>query len=459
MSKNKNKNKKMEIGEVVVQEKLNSLTQLAVDLCATNQLSQDDTVQVNLRRYMLTNNRALLSQLYCEIGIAQTLVGQPVDDAFREFPEIRSAQLDADNIEELKKFFEANRWMQKFKQGIKWARLFGGGGLFLNVNQNPASELRLDLIKKGAKVNLHAVDRWELNYRVDGSVSVDNLDCTQANSNTPYNLYGQEIHKSRVMRMVGREAPSLNRMQLGGWGMSEIERLLRSLNSFLKNQDVIFELLDEAKIDVYKVNGYNASLLTSGGTERIRKQVATSNRLKSYLNALLLDKEDEYDQKTMAFAGLSEMLIQNRQAIAADLKMPVTKLFGISSSGFNSGEDDIENYNSMLESEIRADNKGHLITLLKVACAVLFGFVPEDIDIEFGELRELSAEQVENVKDRQFSRLLQAYQAQIIDEQQFVDGCNSKNLLPIDIKFSAPKMIEQQEDNNKQEKNNSKKWW
>ena len=165
-----------------------------------------------------------------------------------------------------------------------------------------------------------------------------------------------------------------------------------------------------------------------------------------------MDSEDEYDQKTMSFAGLSELLVQNRQALAADLKMPVTKLFGISAAGFNSGEDDIENYNSMLESEIRANNKGYFITLVQVACAILFGFVPDDVDVVFGELRELSAEQVESVKDKQFSRLLQTYQSQLIDEEQFVEACNSKKLLPIDIVSAMPQNVQMDDKQQEQSK-------
>ena len=39
-----------------------------------------------------------------------------------------------------------------------------------------------------------------------------------------------------------------------------------------------------------------------------------------------------------------------------NLKMPITKLFGISAAGFSSGEDDIENYNSMI---VLSHFKGH----------------------------------------------------------------------------------------------------
>ena len=39
--------------------------------------------------------------------------------------------------------------------------------------------------------------------------------------------------------------------------------------------------------------------------------------------------------------------------IAAYLRQPVSKIWGTGSSGFLSGEDDLENYNAMIESEIR----------------------------------------------------------------------------------------------------------
>mgnify|MGYP006932852533 CR=1 FL=1 len=71
------------------------------------------------------------------------------------------------------------------------------------------------------------------------------MDLTEPISKTPYNYYGITLNNSRVLRFVGKQAPSILRLQLMGWGMSEIERLIRSMNSFLKNQDVVFELLDD----------------------------------------------------------------------------------------------------------------------------------------------------------------------------------------------------------------------
>lgn len=246
-----------------------------------------------------------------------------------------------------------------------------------------------------------------------------------------------------------------------GWGMSEVERLIRSLNGYLKNQDLIFELLDEAKLDVYKIDGFNDALGQTGGTEKITKQIALSNSVKSFLNALVLDKEDEYDQKQMSFSGLPEMNKQNKENIASDLRMPITKLFGISSAGFNSGEDDIENYNSMLKSEIRAKSRTYLIMVYKLACAVVLGFIPDDLDIELPDLRVLSAEQQENVKNNQFTRLMTAFQNQLITEEEFKIACNKNSLLPIQIDEKAETVMDKEDttidptNDKKKEKSNS----
>ena len=451
MAKNKNKNKK---------EYSNSLYDLATNIgyqTQQNQASQSFTSDLSLRRYMISNNRMLLSQLYVEIGLIRTICAQPVDDAYSKLPVFKSDELSPDDISDVEQFIKENGWFETFKQALKWGRLYGGSGIYINVNQKPSSALDINSIKQGDKVSLYACDRWELNYKTSGAINVQNMSQANPINDVPYDLYGEPIHKSRVLKIKGEEAPAILRLQLAGWGMSIVEHLMRPLNQFLKNENVAFELVDEAKIDVYKIEGFNDTVMSSNGTEAVQKQVTLSNMIKSYLNALVLDKEDEYDQKTMSFSGLPEMMEQNRQNIASSLRMPVTKVFGVSSAGFNSGEDDIENYNSMLEGEIRAKSIGYLITIYKLACAVVLGHIPDDIDLELPELRVLSAEQQENVKNQKFNRLLQAYQAQLIDELQFKEACNKDGLLPIDVE------VEETPKNDielpKKEKNNSLFGW
>jgi len=433
--------KEIEIQRAKDEEMVNSLSGLCDIFQANNaygwegaQLSQTDTLFDNMRWYLVSNLRQLLSQAYVEHGIVQTLVDQPVDDAFAKGFEIKTSQLSKDNIETLKVYIERNHIIHHIMQAIKWSRLYGGGAVLVCAFQDYRKPLDVKAIKEDTPLEFRGVDMWELFYAMQ-NVSGDMYPggALGANAGEWYDYYGRQVHKSRVFRIIGKEAPAFIRPRLRGWGMSELERLIRSLNQYLKNQDLIFELLDEAKVDVFKVQDYNDSLLTNAGTNAIAKRIAMANQMKNYNNALTMDSNDDYIQKQMTFSGLSEVLQQIRQGIAADLKMPMSKLFGISAAGFNSGEDDIENYNSMLEGEIRNKNKFTVVDVLSICCQKLFGFQPDDLMIEFNPLRILNAKEEEEVKDSQFNRVMSSVQSGLIKPMEGKKSINKDSLLGIEI--------------------------
>lgn len=390
------------------------------------QNSRLDTMFVNTRWALVTNFRSILSEAYAEFGIVQTLVDQPVADAFRTGYVIKTDQLDDSQKRKLYHYIEMNRINEIIMEAFNWSRLFGGAGIIINTDQKPDVPLDYSKITEDSPLEFLAADMWELYTDIPMWNPWENM--SEAST---YNYYGMRLNRSRVLPIMGKKPPSFIRNRLRGWGMSELERVIRSINSYLKNQDLIFELLDEAKIDVYQLNGFNSAMLTAQGTRVAEKRVQTANTLKSYLNALVLDTSDKYEQKQLSFNGLSDILNQIRQGVAADLKMPLTKLFGVSAAGFNSGEDDIENYNSMIESEVRSKAKPIVIEVLNVICQKLFGFMPDDMNIDFKSLRILSAEQEENMKNSKFNRLIEAVANGLATPEQFMIGCNNENLLPV----------------------------
>lgn len=417
-------------------EFINSLSGLADNLMNTAefrgsvQLSQTDTMYLNNRWYLVSNNRQLLSQMYVEHGIVQTLIDQPVEDAYRAGFSLKTDQLDKNELEDLEVFMEEMQLLASHGEGVKWGRLFGGGGVLIITDQDPATPFEVESLNEGDPIAFKPVDMWELTAdraMVQGDMSLggDHAEF--------YTYYGKKVHKSRVLKITGKKAPSFVQPRLRDWGMSEVEKLVRSINSYLKNQDVVFELLDEAKVDVYKIKGFTSALAQKGGSAAVAERIQTANVLKNYNNALTMDSEDDYSQKQMAFTGLSDMLLQIRQGIAADLKMPMTKIFGISAAGFNSGEDDIENYNSMLESEIRNKYKFQILMLVKVCCQVRFGFIPDDMKLTWPPLRVLSAEQEENVKEKKFNRVVGAFDRGLASPQAAKQSINKDSLLGIEI--------------------------
>lgn len=429
-------NQKTETSEVV--NSMSGLLQgVAFDAAQqTTQLSQVATLFKSNRWYMLSNMRQVISELYAEHGLIQTFVDQPVDDAFSKGFTVTTDQLSEDEISELMAWIEENNIIDIIKQGIKWSRLYGGGGLLVVTEQDP--EEPLQELKQGDKLKFIDIDMWELFYTKqngteDGtSMSYDNISSFNDGSNQEFNYYGKRINGTRTLIMKGKKAPSFIRPRLRGWGMSIIERVVRSYNQFLKNEEVIYELMDESKIDVYKFKGFNTSLATKGGTADIQKKALLTNQLKSFTSSVVMDMDDEYQQKQVTFSGIAAVIQQIRQGICSDLRMSMTKLFGQSTGGFSEGEGETENYNSMIESEVRTPSKPVIIGVLKLACQSLFGINPTDIKIKYPSLRVLNSEQEESAKNAKYNRFSGMYAQGILTAKEYSDLLKKHDLLDID---------------------------
>jgi len=420
-----------------INNSLSSLvTDLGYDFFGGSQMSQTDTLFKNNRWYMISNMRQLLSHLYVEHGLIQTLIDQPVDDGFRGGITINSDQINEEEIETLHEYIRSKNIVQIICQAFKWNRLYGGAGVMILTGQD--SEKPFNGLKQDEPFSLRAVDMWELFYNKQNTAGAyQDVTPYPDDGDSEFNYYNHRVHSSRVLLLKGKEAPSFIRPLLRGWGMSEVERLIRSFNAYLKNHEVIFELLDEAKIDVYKIEGFNSSMGTAAGTTSVQNRVQLSNQLKNMLSALVMDTTDDYVQKQMAFSGLGEMLTQIRMGVASDFKFPMTKLFGISASGFNSGEDDIENYNSMIDGEVRSKAEPIIVKTVQIICQHLFGISPDDITVDFKPLRVLSETDEEEVKNKKFDRFSVMYSQGLFTDKEYSDLLKKHDLLDIETEVMA----------------------
>ena len=428
MSKNRNKRNK-KVNSAPQEKKINDMSEYSELLRLNTMFTQAPLVN-STKHTLITLNWQELTYAYVNFGLVQRFIDQPILDALRGGINIISQEL-GDKTKEIDLYMKDKGIYDAFVDACKWKRLYGGGGLIINTSGKPDQPLNIDDIPQGAELEIYDADLWELNY----AFNVEDINAFRGGEETgevKYNYYGVPLNDQRVIRLSGKRAPALVRRQLRGWGMSELERLLMSINQYMKNQQCIFEGLDEFKLDVYKFNGFNEALATAK-EDQVAKKVSEVNYNKNFQNAVVLDKEDEYITKQITFSGLAEMVKEVRIGVACDLNMPITKLFGISSAGFNSGDDDIENYNAMIESEIRQPLRTPLLKVIKIICKILFGFIPEDLDFEYKPLRILSGEQEEKVKSRKLERILNALARGVIDAKTTCQIINNANVLDIQI--------------------------
>lgn len=415
----------------------NSLTSLTSQLSFNqSQLSKPDTITLNSNTQLISLQRPTLSYAYSTFGIIQTFIDQPVEDAFRGGIKIISDELDAENIQDIQNYISEHNILQEIKDLAKWNSLFGGGGMVINTpNQKGDKPLNINAINENTELSFKAADLWELSPTNIPPQGENKPYYPAGYFDTSFLYYGTNLDSSRILLSKGKTAPSLIKPQLRGWGMSILERAIRSINQYIKNNDLIFEMLDEAKIDVYSIKGFNDLLQSEEGSNTVAKRIQMANQVKNYQSAIVQDIDDKFEQKQINFAGLSEMLQQIRIGIAADLRMPMTKLFGLSASGFNSGEDDIENYNAMIESEYRGKFDHIIIQMIQLICKKLFDFIPDDLQIEYYPLRILGAEEEERVKTQQLNGVLQLYDRGLMTSSELKEELNQLNILRTDLEI------------------------
>lgn len=455
----------------------------------SNRINDISPLMKQVRGEYLTLNYTLLSFLYQQFGLIQALIEVPVLDAFRgglvfhgyetevikEKPKKRrwfwNEKKEEDfDIEQMKKredweksqtakdeqarqqedkyfrkeisreetrkmeiFIRKNETWKKLQQALFWQRLFGGSGIVILDGRDPATPLDLEKINKTTDIDFYVTDNWELSgsTSVDGEMHLNTVDWL---SPTPFTLRGHRIHKTRVITFKGKEFAPLYRPIGRGWGMSSLEPMVRTLNKGIKNENVIFELLDEAKIDIFSFYGFNDAMMDDQATDAITKRVGYAAQVKNYMKAILMDSEDQYNQKQIHFAGLADLKIDSRVDMAADARITMNKLYGTSPAGFNSGEADRETYADTVEAEVRVPAEPGAIRLLEVIGRKVLEKTL-DFDIDWNPLIRVSEYETTKRKTLMLANLNEANLWGRITNKEWQEGVNKYNLLGIDVSY------------------------
>ena len=380
-------------------------------------------IAYNISQYLVSLNPYLLSYAYKQIGFFQTAVDAPIDDAFRNGIEINTQTLDEDELNLLLQTMEDNNDWEEIKRLGKWGRLFGGAVLIANTEQNisrPLSEKSL----KGKKLEFISADRWEA-IPQDTAVYPEE-------SNFLY--HGLDVDKSRCHIFKGDESPYYVRMKLQGWGLSILEKAIPPITQLLKSQNVIFELLDEAKIDVMKINELATILAQPNGASIISKRVDIAATQKNYKSTLIMDSLDDYQQKQLSMSGIADLSREIRVMIASYLKMPVSKIFGEGSNGFSSGEDERENYNSLVENQVRQQMHHVIKWVIDLRCLQLFGRKLPDIKIKWKSLRVMHEDVEQQINTSKIDNVLKMYDRQLLTPKEAMEILKKSNIVNIETK-------------------------
>lgn len=333
--------------------------------------------------------------------LVSRIVDLPAKDMLREW---RDWQAEADEITRITDIESRLKLRQKLRDAVIMGRL-GGGAILLGLSDGDASQP----IRDGLELRyLHVVSRHEL------GLGVKDTDPNSDRFGEPVNFtFGSNtIHPSRVIPFKGEYVPALPNVswQDAYWGDSIIDRVDMAVQNATTATDGFASLIDEAKVDIYKLDGLTKIALGGGdGIDKMKNRLNEMASLKSAHRAMYLDAGDDWQARQLSFAGIPDVIKTYLGIVAGAADIPATRLLGKSPDGMNAtGEGDMKNY----WARIRADQSDILRPalqqldpfILRMANASpesYYEFAPLDTpsEKEGAEIEKLRAETVKLYQD------------------------------------------------------------
>lgn len=339
------------------------------------------------------------NNLYVYNWLAAKVVDIPVDDATRKWRNILIS--DADKKKDVEATLKEFDVKGKVNLAFKWARVFGGAVILAIIEGDDQEEpMVVESIKEGNLKNFIVLDRWNIYpEEINRNILSDNF------GKPEYYMVsrsGQRIHHSRLIKIDGDLTTLMELEQQNYWGNSIFTTLFEPISDSQIVSQSINNLIYESNIDVYRISGLN-SLVAEGRDDLVTKRLKIAHEMKSIINGIALDKEDEYDKKTNTFAQLPDIDDRFIQKVAGASNIPVTRLLGISPAGQNAtGESDMLNYYDSIQS-LQENKLRPIIDWLDNI--ILAATIPDikEFEYEFKPLKQLTEiEQAEvNIKTAQ----------------------------------------------------------
>lgn len=362
-----------------------------------------------------------LNILFRDNWIAKAIIEKPANEMLKNGFEVQT-ELDPDKVSKIMQVWNRTKTREKFLDLIKWARLYGGAVLVpLIENQDDLSKpLDYDSIMPDSYKGCFVVDRWcgispslelvsdigdpEFGQPMYYDVSSDTLKKTV------------RIHHSRLIKMIGRKLPYWEEVAETYWGASELEHVYTELKKRDDTSANISFLIFLANIRVFSMEGLGQAI-TLGDQDSLARVYSTMqnmNRLMCSTGTFAIDKEDSFQEHQYSFTGINDVYESFMLDISGAAEIPIDKLFGRSPSGFNSGEETLQNYYDTIQEKQESDIRYPLEKLIRIITMSAVGEIPDDLEVVFNPVRRPSSLEKADLASKTVEAVLNVMQAGLV---------------------------------------------
>jgi phage-related protein (TIGR01555 family) len=301
-----------------------------------------------------------------------------------------AADADQNGLPDLLEALARLKARELFRAAVANCGYFGGCLIYLETDETGS-----DLVNP-----LLADEKTFAGKKIKGLKIIEPYNVTpgQYNSSQPWaatyykpqvwHAQGVPVHQSRFLYFAMNALPSLLLPAYNFFGIPLAQSVLDAVSHFEECREAEARLLTKFSLTVLKTNMGDALAGGLGETLNNRVKFMTQNRDNDGVQ--VIDKtEEDIVTVTTPLAGVTDIVRQSMEMVAAYFGEPVTKMWGISPAGFNAtGESDLKNHYEHIAGLQDKIIRPPLAKLLKFLQLQTAGRLDESVDFAFNSLSE-----------------------------------------------------------------------
>ena len=200
-------------------------------------------------------------------------------------------------------------------------------------------------------------------------------------------VQGIPVHSSRLIYFAENKLTSLLKPAYNFFGLPLAQKVIDAVAHYTENREAAGRLLQKYSVTILKTNMED---VLSGGFDQALKnriQYFVQNRSNDGCAAIDKDMEDLVIQTT-SLAGVTDIVRQSMEYVAAMFCEPVTKMWGLSPNGFSSGDVELQNHYDNIKAQQEKMFGEPIRRVIRVLQQNLYGEIDDSIIFNFLPLAE-----------------------------------------------------------------------
>lgn len=200
-------------------------------------------------------------------------------------------------------------------------------------------------------------------------------------------VQGIPVHSSRLLYFAENNLPSLLKPAYNFFGLSLAQKVLDAVSHYTACREAAARLLQKYALTVFKTD--MSQILSGGMDDTINRRIAYFVQNRDNDGCATIDKESEdLVVMTTSLAGVTDLVRQAQEYVAAMFNEPVTKMWGLSPAGFSTGDSDLRNHYDNIESLQEKIFTAPMARLLNVLQMNKLGVIDHSLRFDFAPLSE-----------------------------------------------------------------------